>query len=106
LPKYWNVLKKSVKTKERTDVIVILVGIFHRLREVYPDTQLWVAFGKGMHFRHYHINSICDNNICPGESLKLFHSSMLSVSVWWKGKEISMEGLESLSSSYRRVLLL
>ena len=62
-----------------TDVIVILVGIFHKLREAYPNTQLWVAFGKGRHFRHYHINSICDNlSRSKSEALPFLHAFAVS----------------------------
>ena len=40
-----------------TDVVVILVGVFHCPVQQYPDLDLWVAFGAGRHFRYYHINS-------------------------------------------------
>ena len=42
-----------------TDVVVILVGIFHDLAQHHPGMQLWVGFGTGKHFRYYRINSIC-----------------------------------------------
>ena len=31
-----------------TDVIVILVGIFHELTLQYPSVDIWVAFGMGI----------------------------------------------------------
>ena len=42
-----------------TDVIVILVGVFFELLKLNPNVQIWVAFGRGKNFRHYHINTIC-----------------------------------------------
>ena len=42
-----------------TDVVVILVGIFHDLAQQHPGMQLWVGFGRGKHFRYYRINSNC-----------------------------------------------
>ena len=41
-----------------TDVVVILVGIFHDLAQHHQEMQLSVGFGTG-HFRYYHINKIC-----------------------------------------------
>ena len=43
----------SSKTVD-TDVVVILVGIFHDLAQHHH-----VGFSTGKHFRYYHINSIC-----------------------------------------------
>ena len=42
-----------------SDVVVILVGIFHDLVQYYPGMQFWVDFGTGKQFRYYHVNSIC-----------------------------------------------
>ena len=42
-----------------TDVVVILVGIFHNLAQHYPGMQLWVGLGKRKHFLYYRVNSIC-----------------------------------------------
>ena len=42
-----------------TDVVVILVGIFHDLAQPHPGMQSWVGFGTGKHFRYYRVNSIC-----------------------------------------------
>ena len=42
-----------------TDVVVILVAIFHDLAQHHPGMQLCVGFGTGKHFRYYRINSIC-----------------------------------------------
>ena len=58
-----DALQKGAKTvmvsTVDTDVEVILAGIFFDLQEKHPDVHLWVAFGKGKHFRYYHINSLC-----------------------------------------------
>ncbi|KAH3845586.1 hypothetical protein DPMN_087867 [Dreissena polymorpha] len=38
------------------DVVVILVGILHRLKQISSDCQYWVSFGKDNHFCFYDIN--------------------------------------------------
>lgn len=50
--------KVLVRTVD-TDVIVILVGIYFQLCEVYQDCEIWVGFGTGKHYKCYSINSIC-----------------------------------------------
>ena len=42
-----------------TDVVVILIGKFHALLSKYPTANIWVAFGTGKSYTHYHINAIC-----------------------------------------------
>ena len=42
-----------------TDMVGILVGLFHDLAQHHPEMQLWVGFGTGKHFRYYHIKSMC-----------------------------------------------
>jgi len=44
-----------------TDVVVILVGVFHELTATQPlaDNDIWVAFGMGKNYRFFHINTIC-----------------------------------------------
>lgn len=44
-----------------TDIVVILVGNFFQLKMLYPDLNVWVAFGAGKKFRYIHINPICNN---------------------------------------------
>lgn len=46
-----------------TDVVVILIGQFHKVIDRYPNAALWVAFGTGKHFCHYSINTICTSEI-------------------------------------------
>ncbi len=43
-----------------TDVVVIWIGEFYKFQEIYPEVNIWVAFGTGKHFRHYHINTLCE----------------------------------------------
>ena len=47
-----------------TDVVVILVGIFHDLAQKHPGIQFWAGVGTRKHFRYYHINSTWQE---PGE---------------------------------------
>lgn len=42
-----------------TDVVVILIGKFHDFKMLESALDLWVSFGVGKQFRHYHINAIC-----------------------------------------------
>ena len=37
-----------------TDVIVIIVGKFHYLRDQHPAADVWIAFGTGRNFRYLH----------------------------------------------------
>ncbi|GFS17875.1 hypothetical protein ElyMa_004993600 [Elysia marginata] len=36
-----------------TDVVVILVGVFHDLLTAYPFADIWIAFGMGKHFQFF-----------------------------------------------------
>ncbi len=42
-----------------TDVIVILVGVYFHIHDVYHDASIWVGFGTGKNYKCYNINSIC-----------------------------------------------
>ena len=58
-----------------TDVLVILVGKLHDLREVQPELDLWLAFGMGRNFRFISVNSICAVLGEPrSTSLPVFHA--------------------------------
>ena len=35
-----------------TDVIVIILGKFHKLQALYPALDIWIAFGTGKHFTY------------------------------------------------------
>jgi hypothetical protein len=58
-----------------TDVIVILIGIFHDLLVVHSSAEIRVAFGMGKKYRFYHINAIC-RNLAESKSraLPVFHA--------------------------------
>lgn len=58
-----------------TDVIVILVGVFHDLIQCHPDMQLWVGFGTGKQYRYYDVNSICQElGEDKARALPFFHA--------------------------------
>ena len=62
-----------------TDVIVILAGIFFELQSQYSNLDIWVAFGVGKNYQHFHLNDICQSfgeGKCKG-----LPSSMLSQAV-------------------------
>lgn len=96
-----------------TDVVVVLVGVYHRFVSWYPDLDLWVGFGAGRHFRYYHINSVClelGEDKC--QALPFFHAftgcdvtsqfnGKGKKSAWktWKSLPISTEGFTTASSS-------
>ena len=42
-----------------TDVVAILVGIYHTMVAVQPNVVIWVAFEADRHYRFYSINVIC-----------------------------------------------
>ena len=72
-----------------TNVVVILVGVFHCLVQQYPDLDLWVAFGAGRHFRYYHIIFVClELGEAKCQALPFFHAFTGSdVSSQFNGKE-------------------
>lgn len=58
-----------------TDVVVILVGVFPDIIMDYPDTQLWVGFGAGKHFRYINVNAICQElGTDKSRALPFFHA--------------------------------
>ena len=58
-----------------TDVVVILTGIFEDLIKLKPELHLWVAFGKGKHFKWFHINTIFMNlGRSKARALPFFHA--------------------------------
>ena len=46
-----------------TDVIVVLVGVFHRMLQSQPLADIWVAFGVGKTYKLYSVNAICNTHI-------------------------------------------
>ena len=63
-----------VKTVD-TDVVIILLGLFHSLSTQFCDADIWIAFGQKKYFRYYHINTLYE---AWGErkcrSLPFFHA--------------------------------
>ena len=41
-----------------TDVVVVLIGVFHKLLLSQPKADIWVAFGVGKNYRLYSINAL------------------------------------------------
>ena len=81
-----------------TDVIVIIVGKLHYLREQHPAADVWIAFGTGRNFRYLHINAIC--NALGREkaiALPIFHSALLQLLPFW-GKGRSQHGMHGKHS--------
>ena len=46
-----------------TDVIVVFVGVFHRMLQSQPLANIWVAFGIDKTYKLYSINAICNTYI-------------------------------------------
>ncbi len=86
-----------------TDVVVILAGIFLDFVEKHPDVQLWVAFGKGKHFRFYHINSLCGElGEEKSRALPFFHAftgSDTTSQFNGKGKKLSWNAWSAFPTS-------
>lgn len=58
-----------------TDVVVVLISEFHATHEVYPEADIFIAFGTGKNFRYYHINTVCGNlGRDKSRSLPAFHA--------------------------------
>ena len=58
-----------------TDVIVILVGKYHHILTNYPQTDIWVAFGKGDYFCLKSISTICTTlGEDMSKALPIFHA--------------------------------
>ena len=47
--------------EKHTDVLVIVLGKFHHLVALCQDVNVWVAFGSGKNYTHYHINAIYED---------------------------------------------
>lgn len=58
-----------------TDVVVILIGMFHSLTSQYEDAAIWVAFGTGKNFMYLNINAIYHSlGRDKAKALPMFHS--------------------------------
>ena len=58
-----------------TDVIVVLVGVFHRKLQCQPFADIWVAFGVGKTYKLYSINAICNSlGASKSRALPMFHA--------------------------------
>lgn len=44
--------KVCIRTVD-TDVMIITAGIFFELQDLYPNVDIWVAFGMGKNFQYY-----------------------------------------------------
>ena len=70
-----DAMKKGARKVLVRTVDTDVIGIFFELQKLYPGLDIWVAFGMGKNFRHYHINTICQSlgeEKCTG--LPLYHS--------------------------------
>ena len=74
-----HVLQQRMKKIEictvDTDVIIILMGAFHKLVKIQPVADIWVAFGMGKSYRFLSINAIFDSlGKQKAQALPLFHA--------------------------------
>ena len=91
-----------------TDLIVVLVGVFHRMLQCQPFADIWVAFGVGKTYKLYSINSTCNSlGASKSRALPMFHALSGSSfrgkgkkSFWqaWKAFEEVTETLAYLAS--------
>ena len=58
-----------------TDVVIILIGLFHNLQQTYEGIHLYVAFGAGKNYKEFSINHICDSlGVDKCVALPAFHA--------------------------------
>ena len=88
----------STKRKASKVQLVIFVGIFLELTEQYPDVQLWVVFGTGKTFRHYHINSVCRELSSP--NFVCLHRIRHNLSVPWPCQKVILGGMDDTPICY------
>ena len=74
-----HALQQGVKKIEictvDTDVIIILMGAFHKLVKTQPVADIWVAFGMEKSYRFLSINAIFDSlDKQKTQALPLFHA--------------------------------
>ena len=84
-----------------TGVLVIVIGKFHELLANHPAADMWMAFGKGKHFKYIHINTIC-NALGRDKSIALpvfhcFTGCDTTSAFFGKGKKSAWEAWKSFS---------
>ena len=100
-----NILVSTVDT----DVVVLLVSIYHQLHIAFSYFNIWVGFGTGSHFRYYHINSICQNlgvQIC--QALPYFHAFTgcdTTSQFLGKGKKSAWESCKAYPDAFKAFIL-
>ena len=74
-----------------TDVVVVLIGVFHKLLLSQPKADIWVAFGVGKNYRLYSINALSTSLGTKSlQALPMHHaiSGCDTASTFWgKGKK-------------------
>ena len=61
-----------------TDVVVVLIGVFHKLLLSQPKADIWVAFGVGKKYRHYSINALSTSlGTKRSQALPMLHARFL-----------------------------
>ena len=78
-----------------TDVVVILVGIWHKFTAKEPLAQVWVAFGKGSAFQYFSIDGICKH--LDLTNVPFDNGMRHGIKLPRKGKKIRLEHVESIS---------
>ena len=74
-----------------TDVVVVFIGVFHKLLLSQPKADIWVAFGVGKNYRLYSINALSTSlGTKRSQALPMLHaiSGCDTTSAFWgKGKK-------------------
>ena len=61
-----------------TDVVVVLIGVFHKLLLSQPKADIWVAFGVGKNYRLYSINALSTSlGTKRSQALPMLHARFL-----------------------------
>ena len=88
-----------------TDVVVILIGMFHHLLTLNLSAKIWLAFGTGKNFAYFDINSI-SSALGKQKSLALpvFHSFIgcdTTSTFFGKGKKFAWEAWNCYTEATR-----
>ena len=100
-----NGCKKIVVRTVDTDVLVILVGQFHQIKERHPSIELWLAFGVGKDYTMHSTNEICskfERDVCQALPVfQTFTGCDTTPSFHGKGKKTAWKAYPDITSRFK-----
>ena len=83
-----------------TDVVVVLIGVFHKLLLSQPKADIWVAFGVGKNYRLYSINALSTSlGTKRSQALPMLHARFLDATqplLFGKREEVVLASLDGV----------